>query len=87
MIYLKHRRTGRFFVRKTGDEAGREDIEWTEHIAEAHAFRTRKRAESMRRRLRAGGVHSWAVEPSPGWLAKRLSWERDRDELWKELGG
>ncbi len=76
-VYLKHRRTGRFYVELHEEISGRTWIEWTNDPRKATKFPGERRAKVMLRRLAVLGARCWRVRVLPGVIEGRDHYERD----------
>lgn len=70
-VYLKHRRTGLYFIRRHEEVSGRAWIDWTPDPRKATRFPSERRAEDMRRQLCLVGVQCWRVRLLTGVLERR----------------
>lgn len=70
-LFLKHKKTGRWYVCWHEDVNGRVTIEWTDDPKKATRITNEKRARAMARKLERVGEPCWQVGMMPGYLESR----------------
>lgn len=76
-VFLKHKRTGRWYVCWREDVSGRVTIEWTDDPRKAARMANEKRAERMAKKLEKIGEPCWQVAMLKGYIEGRTKHERD----------